>query len=408
VIKGKLTKNLMKNKKFDLTKIEEKYFFPIGRKTWQIISIISLLLLFLAIIYYLINVIPASRNSVHISKEELAENKLILVDKNVVDKNCSEQDYKQAFLELKKQMPLAEWNKLGDSVEVEEYREYEFYEEYREYEGDYYEYDGSEETYYHEDQNLVAEKYYKENDTAVPNIINLIYKNANIDSANFCKKIKVLEVLKELNSHTKKQQATKFLLRKYSHYTSSLVNFDANDAFELIKIIEKINKTKVVFSDFSDAKDPINEFDPYYQVFNRDTINNERIVLVNDIIDKLNSSKSITKKEIKHQIALLIFSSSLDDFDIQTVSDDFFANIGFVYNDENVISEFNKYLNLYKQKVDLEEKDLARRKLEKDKNKTLSLKIALLSFATVLAIATILLLFSIQTILKRDKDKPTN
>ena len=57
-------------KKF-FNSMEERFVFPIGRKTWQILALFSLLGLALSITYFLLNSTPTSRDSVSVSKYEV-------------------------------------------------------------------------------------------------------------------------------------------------------------------------------------------------------------------------------------------------------------------------------------------------------------------------------------------------
>ncbi len=98
-----------------------------------------------------------------------------------------------------------------------------------------------------------------------------------------------------------------------------------------------------------------------------------------------------------------ILASNLEDEDLFIACDGYFGANEFIYSEENVLSNFNKYMGLFKKKVKLAEKLLAEEEAEKEENRDYYKYFSLISFASILSIATILLLFSIRNILnKRD------
>ena len=104
-------------KKF-FNNMEERFVFPIGRRSWQVLSLIGLVVLALSILYFLLNATPTSRDSVNVSKSEVIENK---VDTSITVVNspstCPQEDYNSWVDTLKKDLPNSEWLKLGDSSE---------------------------------------------------------------------------------------------------------------------------------------------------------------------------------------------------------------------------------------------------------------------------------------------------
>jgi hypothetical protein len=124
--------------------------------------------------------------------------------------------------------------------------------------------------------------------------------------------------------------------------------------------------------------------------------------LVKDVLNHLKNSSKIKKKENKHALTRIILSNDLKDYDIENACNDYFKTGVFSFSDKDVVDEFQKYLNLYHQRVAMAEVDLESRNREKEENRDDSMMIALYSFGTIVSIATILLLFSIQSILRKN------
>ena len=98
--------------------MEERFVFPIGRKTWQILALFSLLGLALSITYFLLNSTPTSRDSVSVSKNEVVNKKIDTTKVVAIDPNqCNLTDYQHWIDSLKSDLPKSEWTKLGDSSE---------------------------------------------------------------------------------------------------------------------------------------------------------------------------------------------------------------------------------------------------------------------------------------------------
>ena len=92
-------------KKF-FNSMEERFVFPIGRRSWQILSLLGLILLTLSILYFVVNSTPTSRESVSVSKAEVIGDK-VDTTATVVETTpatCSDQDYKNWLDTLKKDL----------------------------------------------------------------------------------------------------------------------------------------------------------------------------------------------------------------------------------------------------------------------------------------------------------------
>lgn len=376
----------MKKIKHFLNVLEEKYLFRFGKRTWQVISILAIVSLAYAIVYYTINAIPTSREEVTISKMEFDKNKIDedFDESNNID-DCSLADYNKSLDSLRKAMPKAEWIKLGDSAKVTRYREVERFNPYFGYYMDYESY---------------QEKEYRRNGDAVPNILDEIWEYKGLDSSQFCDRIEVIRMIKELVRHTKPEEATKMLREYYKNIVIYNNNLTFRNLKDITAIFKKVNSKEPFFKDPYEEKDHWNEYRNYVDEFRNDSITNERITTVNETIDAIRNKGVIKKNENKHRLARMVLSSPMEDEDIDNSASDFFASSDFKYTDKSVIQIFGKYHRLYYKKVKLAEKLKKEREQEKEQNRLFSRDLAMFSFASILAIATILLLFSIRNLIK--------
>jgi hypothetical protein len=376
----------MKKIKHFLNVLEEKYLFRYGKRTWQAIAALAILSLAFAIIYFSINVVPTSREEVTISKMEFDKNKIDedFDESNNVD-DCTLADYNKTLDSLRKAMPKSEWIKLGDSAKVTRYREVE---RYHPWFGFYTDYEGYE------------AKEYRKNYDAVPNILNDIWEYKSLDSSQFCDRIEVLRMVKEMVRHTKPEEATRMLREYYKNIVIYNNNLTFKNLKDVTAIFKKVEGKEPFFKDPYEEKDHWNEYRNYVDDFRRDSITQERVTSVNETIEAIQKKGKIKEKPNKHKIARMVLSSPMEDADIDKASTDFFASTDFTYTDKTVTQIFGKYHRLFFKKVKLAEKRKMERELEKEENALFSRDLAMYSFASIMAIATILLLFSIRTLIK--------
>jgi hypothetical protein len=245
-----------------------------------------------------------------------------------------------------------------------------------------------------------TEMDYRRNPEAIPNILDDIFEYKGIDSTQFCQRINVLRMLIELNKLTSQDKGTKFL---QSYYRNTLIyngHLSLSNIKSAVLIFEKVEGHKPRFKELYDEKDDVNQFSRYIDYFRNDSITNARVETVMETLKNIKGKGIIKKAAVKHSIAQKILGSGLIDSDIDAACNDFFSSTDFKYTDKSAIGIFYKYHRLYARKVRLAEELLAEEQFEKEMNREHYYEIGILSFASVLSIATILLLFSIRGILK--------
>jgi len=345
--------------------------------------------LVVAISIYAYNSIPTWREDVSISKMEFQKNEIDLDfdDSNDIEP-CTELEYKNQLNLLKKAMPKGEWKNLGDSVETTEYEYVEKYDSYYGYE------------YY--DRVPYTVKQFKRNDDAIPNIIDDVFESKGVDTFQMCARISTIKLIGALNVYVKPESSTKFLQSEFKSILTYNQGLKTKNVKDVARIFMKIEGKQPKFVDAEEEEDNWHVFNPYLGYFDNDTINDERIEFIIKTIGTL-KGKKIKDNKVKHSIAAKIMGSSLEDNDIFNACDDFFTSKDILYSEVNVMDVFNKYLRLYKNKVKLAEKLLLEEEAKKEEKKGFYKYFALYSFASILSIATILILFSIRNTIK-DKE----
>ena len=370
-------------KKF-FNSMEERFVFPIGRRSWQILSLLGLILLTLSILYFVVNSTPTSRESVSVSKAEVIGDK-VDTTATVVETTpatCSDQDYKNWLDTLKKDLTNSEWVKLGDSTEP--YTEY-AKDEYGSYIQDS---EGNFLTYQKRD--------FKPNTAAIPNVLELIYNSKGLDSSSYCEKIEVVKLLHFLNQKTEKNYLEK---EGVFYYASGISELPAANMI----ILEKSFTLKAAI-ELSDKKirslEELNEAWRYIRYLSTNSVSDKHVDIA---ISTIKAHSELKKKEYPSNkyfdIAELVFNSNLKIEDLSTAMEDFNEEISF-YDSNDLYKSLRKFLKLYEEKVERAEAKKEMKSIEKSLHRTQSLTYAAGAFLAIVAIASILLLFSIQSLLK--------
>ena len=374
----------MKKVKHFFNFLEERIILRFGRRIWQIIGLFSIVALIFSIAVVIVNLFPTERKEIHISKKEFKENK---IDRDFDESNnidpCMNSDYKRSLDSLKAEMPSSEWNKLTTPMEVTKYREVERYDPWYGSYTEYEEYTAFEEV---------------KNEDAIPNILDNIYNDKNIDSVDFCDKIEVVRAVTALMKQTKKSIATNALKDNYL-WLLSYNDLTKQDVERSINLFNTVTGKKPFVVKPSDSKDPWNYFENYLQVYSQDSITVEREEIAVKVAKQL-KVKGIKKDENRHRVILGILKLTHDDEATESACDEFFFSSNFRYNDKNFLKQVNKYFYLFEQKLAVAEELKAEEESEKKSKIELYGSSSILSFGIILAIASILILYSIRQILK--------
>ena len=376
-------------KKF-FNNMEERFVFPIWRRSWQVLSLIGLVVLALSILYFLLNATPTSRDSVNVSKSEVIENK---VDTSITVVNspstCPQEDYNSWVDTLKKDLPNSEWLKLGDSSEP--YSDY-AKDEYGNYIQDEY-----------GDYAMYEKRNFNKNPLAIPNVLEDLFTKRGYDSSMICEKVEFIKMLHFLNKKVEKNYLVKEGFFDFAYGINELPSVSLSkleDAFELRKAILLSDK---IIKD----KEELYEAWQYISYIVTNSVSDQQIDIAISTIKEHAALKDKTYPASKYfDIAKLVFDSNLGIDDLSTAVRDFNEDLAY-YDKNDLYKSFKRYLKLYNEKVEMAEEKKSLKTMEKALNRVKSLTFAGGAFLSIVAIASILLLFSIQSLLKShiNKDK---
>jgi len=379
----------MKSLKSFFDSIEEKFVFPISRRTYQIIALITLIILGLSLTWLLYNSTPTGIDEVTISKSEVIQNQVdtttIYSSKEAVESNCKKEEYNLWLDSLRKDLPTQEWSRLGDSIDVTVYNEN-------------YNYSSQENT----EPEFITKKEFQPNKEAIPNLLNEIYYKRGIDTSDFCSKINIIESLHFLFKKTNrefKNQIFKSYFELLFYYPSStkddfLKSFELESGIELKEIYIEDLKT-------------INLYLEYFKFYMEEKPSKNRIDLaVNTLKNhyKVGTGNRSKDREDYFKIASLIIKTNLNDEELTNALDGYNSEMAY-YSQNGLYATIRKYLNLFEEKLSILKNKQLEEKAKKTEAQMWSLKVGVGAFLGVLLIANFLLIFSIQNIIKRHFDK---
>lgn len=381
----------MKKIRAFLDSMEERFVFPIGRRTFQINALIGLTVLGLSIVWLIFNSTPTGRDDVSISKSEVIQNKVdtATVVSAPVASSCEQSDYNLWLDSLKKDLPNEEWVNLGDSVDVAQ----DSYSDYSEYSDDV-------------DSVAVASspatvKTFVPNPAAIPSMLNDVYAKRGIDSADYCGKIAVIEAMHFLIKKTN----SSFLKEAYPQHFYMLTAYpnSVKDDFVNTYVLQsgiELKETSI------DNQKSINLYFDYLRFYMDERPSKLRVDLAVNLLKEHAKIASANSKDREDyfKVAALIIGASLEDEELKKSLDGYISDLNY-YSQNGLYTTLRKYINLYGEKLAMAIAKQNEEKAKKTAQQLTSLMAAGGAFVGILLVAILLLLFSIQSLLKRHVDK---
>ena len=364
--------------------MEERFVFPIGRRSWQILSLLGLIVLALSIVYFLLNSTPTTRDSVSVSKSEVIDNKVDTSTTVVESKptTCTVEDYNTWMDSIKKDLPTSEWVKLGDSTEpYNDYAKDEFGSYILDSDGNYV---------------MIQKRDFRANEAAIPNLLDRIYNSKGLDSTNFCEKIEVLKMLHFLSKKTEKEYLEK---EGVFVHAQGIAEFGSLNLANIEKSFNLRNAIELSDKKISNQEDATSAW-KYIRYLSANSVSDKHIELAISTLKAHSELKTkVYPKSEYFDIAELIFNADIKIEDLTDAVEDFNKEIAF-YDSNDLSKSLRKFLKLYEEKVQRAEEKKEMKKMEKSLHRTQSMTFAAGAFLAIVAIASILLLFSIQSLLK--------
>lgn len=373
------------NKKQFFYEMEEKFVFPIGRRTWQILAFVCLLGMTVFISWFFINLTPTKREKVKVSKKEMITNKIDTINtaNDTQASACMLKDYNVYIDSLKQDLPNAEWKNLETITEP-----------YNDYVRDEY---GNLVMDENGNYTMVYKQDTIKNEYAIPNILNQIYEEKGLDSTKICERI---ETLKGIRYYTNLFDSTVYSLEPiFINITNFLKGGgDLN--------ISDLKKASVLYSKIEGApvkiksQDEERNFIKYYEfILNKEISDKKTQICINLIQEHKKIKDPVFDKNNYFDLAKIILESEIETEDLDAALEEFEKDIKY-YDKNGLDYSLRKYLSLYSQKLESAEANKQMKEFEKSQNRIFSLTGIGISFLGVLIIATMLLLYSIQQLLK--------
>lgn len=420
----------MKQKIINLfNSLEEKYFFPMGRRTWQGLSFLGLAAIICGLLFFFLNATPTIRDGVEVEKEEVIDEEVIEEDYiEETSSNCDKEDYEEELNKLKLVLSNCEFTDLGDSLERTKIQAFEFQkiddgagdsgiEVAVEETASYFsqsEFDSIKTLYSTKElirnywggiNEKIKYNEFRPNMKAIPNQLNNLYNQKGIDSAEFCKKI---NIVKAVNSYVKQFDFNYFDQYKiYRECYQGFLYYDfSNRTINWAKAVMPI--VVVDFDGIIAVKEQHKQFKRIHKMAIKNYISEEVVELAESTIGEHQELEE-PESDLNYRDYLSVistidsYSSRMGD-DIESAVDDFNDDVDY-FDQNNFLISLDRYLELYRQRVSDAESDKIARSAEKAEKRVFSGMLMGAGFALILLIGIILLLFSIQNILKKNIDK---
>lgn len=420
----------MKQKIINLfNSLEEKYFFPMGRRTWQGLSFLGLAAIICGLLFFFLNATPTIRDGVEVEKEEVIDEEVIEEDYiEETSSNCDKEDYEEELNKLKLVLSNCEFTDLGDSLERTKIQAFELQkiddgagdsgiEVAVEETASYFsqsEFDSIKTLYSTKElirnywggiNEKIKYNEFRPNMKAIPNQLNNLYNQKGIDSAEFCKKI---NIVKAINSYVKQFDFNYFDQYKiYRECYQGFLYYDfSNRTINWAKAVMPI--VVVDFDGIIAVKEQHKQFKRIHKMAIKNYISEEVVELAESTIGEHQELEE-PESDLNYRDYLSVistidsYSSRMGD-DIESAVDDFNDDVDY-FDQNNFLISLDRYLELYRQRVSDAESDKIARSAEKAEKRVYSGMLMGAGFALILLIGIILLLFSIQNILKKNIDK---
>jgi len=390
----------MNKLKHFLEKYENDYLFPYSRLVWITASVVLVFAITIFTLKYFWSSIPNSRKDVHITKEEVRRNQVILEEDLEKYEECTKAAYDKQVDSLKKLTPKSEWNKLfilQDAIE---------YVKVQRFQPGYYDYWSGYQTegYYYDDYERIKVKRKVDNDTAYPILIKQTFENQILDSAYFCEKIRIINLYLELHKRVPTVDATKLMSEHFVNLVSwSNDEFERSDITRIYHWMDRVEGKKIVLginNKLSDGKRIILDvFSQFARKFQTDSVSENRIAHVDKTLEYLKAN-GFKNPSANFNILFKVLNSGLDDDDMEVALTDYFEDKLFKKKAENPDQDFSKYLNLFKSKVDIRAFEQRIDERERKVKLTQTKEYLTYAFLAILQVIIILVLFSIQRTLR--------
>ena len=345
------------------------YSYVYKESIWRFIALLMILILIVGGVIYALNYFNPTRTEFIVTTKEFRKNALNidLSETDEIDSKTTKEEYDKRFNSFKSKIPNAEWDKIeikltDDQFEanVAEWRA----------KMEMVEPGGKTPPFPVKEDNLPysMKRFFKD-----------LEEYQNIDSADFDARLNLLEKVEHFYSISDKKGGDTLMVDKFKDILTKSANLTMDEIRSVEKLHKRLTKTTPVFSLTainSDFERQTELFKLYEAAANTD-MTVERFVQLDTIVKRLSKNKVTDTVTVLNLLAKVMnvdfyYLKSNDEVDYTleaTCIDDFFKSGRFTYNKDNLLDNFDKYIRLYKDKLEAANLERKAREILRQENR---------------------------------------
>ena len=322
--------------------------------TWRIFTVLMLIAFLYGGISYVMNSFDPSRSKFIVTSKEFRKNKINsdLKELDEVNSQASKEEYEKSFKAFKSKIPNAEWNKieikLTDSEFEQKNKEYRNQVDFMMSNGNYDFHPAPVQT---DNLPYSMKRFFRD-----------LEDNLFIDSTDFDARLNLLEKVEHFYNLSDKKGSDTLMVDKFKDVLSKSENLSLDEILAVEKLHKSIAKTPLIFSLTklnTDAERQAELFKMFEAAANFD-MSPQRFEQLDSIVKRLKIKKivdTVTVLNLLTNVMNVDFSkyksTNEEGYNLEAnCIDEFFKSGRFSYDEENVISNFSKYIKLYSEKLE--------------------------------------------------------
>ena len=336
---------------------------------WRLITLLMVLIFLVGGVIYLINYFNPSRPEFIITTKEFRKNALNidLSETDEVQSQNTKEQYDKRFNAFKSKIPKAEWNIVEIKLSDEEFESR--VDAWRA-QIEVMEPGAQTPAYPVKEDNLPysMKRFFKELEDA-----------QNIDSADFDARLNLLDKVEHFYSLSDKIGADTLMVDKFKDLLTKSANLTMDEILAVEKLHKSLTKTTPVYSLTkinADFERQTELFKLYEAAANSD-MTAERFTQLDTIVKRLAKNKITDTVTVLNLLTKVMnvdfyYLKSNDEIDYSLEAnciDEFFKSGRFSYNKDNLIDNFDKYIRLYKDKLEAANLERKAREILRQENR---------------------------------------